>query len=503
MIHGGGRMKRKIVLGFSIVFLVFAACGEKVTSDINAEMSAGGKNPKVAENTVEQIPYSEVRIEEFPFAMQCWTFRKFTFFETINKVKELGVKYLEAYPGQALSSDITGARFSHNMDEEQRRLVKTKLKENGITLVGYGVVGFENTEEDMQKDFGFAKEMGIRTIMTEPKFDDFSLLEKMVKKYNIRIAVHNHPEPSKYARPQTILEHIEGLDPRIGACADTGHWMRTGVDPIEALKMLRGRIYNVHLKDLDKFGDKKALDVPFGQGKANIHDILAELTLQNYFGPLAVEHEHPDEADNPIPSVSKGIEYVKRITYYTGYEEILKSWNGRFNKHGWNQYGPGYFELDEKTGVLKGQGGMGLFWYSVKKYKDFILELDFKCSREDTNSGVFLRVPEMPVNNEYIYHAFEIQIYDKGKDIHKTGAAYDAEAPTAGAFKETGQWNHFKLTFKGNRIQVELNGVQILDWEAEPRGKVRDFAPEGYIGLQNHDSRSPVYFRKIFIKELT
>jgi len=113
-----------------------------------------------------------------------------------------------------------------------------------------------------------------------------------------------------------------------------------------------------------------------------------------------------------------------------------------------------------------------------------------------------LRVPQMPVNNDYIFHSFEIQIYDKGKDIHKTGAAYDAEAPYAAAFKETGLWNHFKLTFKGNRIQVELNGAQILDWEAEPRGKVRDFAPEGYIGLQNHDSRSPVYFRKIFIKEL-
>jgi len=135
--------------------------------------------------------------------MQCWTFRTFTFFETINKVKELGVKYLEAYPGQALSSDMPGVRFSHNMEEEQRKLVKTRLKKNGIILVGYGVVGFENTEEDMQKVFGFAKEMGIRTIMTEPKFDDFSLLEKMVKEYNIRIAIHNHPEPSKYARPQT------------------------------------------------------------------------------------------------------------------------------------------------------------------------------------------------------------------------------------------------------------------------------------------------------------
>ena len=151
--------------------------------------------------------------------------------------------------------------------------------------------------------------------------------------------------------------------------------MRTGVNPVEALRMLKGRIIDVHLKDLNEFGTKDAFDVPFGQGKANIQNILAELTLQNYHGYLAVEHENPDEVDNPSPSIKKGIEYIKSITYYQDYEEILRRSYRRYSKHGWNHYGPGYFELDEKTGVLKGHGGMGLFWYSVKKYKDFILEL--------------------------------------------------------------------------------------------------------------------------------
>jgi len=84
----------------------------------------------------------------------------------------------------------------------------------------------------------------------------------------------------------------------------------------------------------------------------------------------------------------------------------------------------------------------------------------------------------------------------------KTGAAYDAEAPIKDASKETGKWNHFKITFQGDRMEVELNGEKILDWKAEPRGKVKDFAEKGYIGLQNHDSLSPVYFRNIFIKEI-
>jgi len=446
--------------------------------------------------------YKDVRIKKFPIAVQCWTFRKFSFFETLKKVKELGVSYLQPYPGQKLDSEGPVNRFDHNMSEDQIKQVKQKLKEYGIRLVSYGVVHFENNEESMRKVFDFAKKMGIRTIVTEPRYDDFSLIERMVKKYNINIAIHNHPDPSKYAHPETVLEHIKGLDERIGSCADTGHWMRTGVNPVEALRMLKGRITDVHLKDLNEFGTKDAFDVPFGQGKANIQNILAELTLQNYYGYLAVEHENPNEVDNPSPSIKKGIEYIKSITHYQDYEEIFKRSYRRYSKHGWNHYGPGYFELDEKTGVLKGHGGMGLFWYSVKKYKDFILELDFKCADKYTNSGIFIRVPDMPKNDDYIYHSFEIQIDDSGKGIHKTAAVYDAEPPNADAFKESGEWNHLKIVFKGKNIQLELNGVGVLDWDAEPRGKVKDFADEGYIGLQNHDSRSPAYFKNIFIKEL-
>jgi len=186
-----------------------------------------------------------------------------------------------------------------------------------------------------------------------------------------------------------------------------------------------------------------------------------------------------------------------------GYEQILKSYNGRYAKHGWNHYGPGYFELDAETGVLKSHGGMGLLWYAAKEYGDFILELEFRCSDETTNSGVFVRVPGVPVSDDYIYHSFEIQINDAGEGIHRTGAVYDAEAPSRLASNPPGEWNQLKVSFVGNRISVELNGEQVLDWQAEPRGKVEDFAARGYIGLQNHDDRSPVYFRKIYVKDLS
>jgi hypothetical protein len=185
-----------------------------------------------------------------------------------------------------------------------------------------------------------------------------------------------------------------------------------------------------------------------------------------------------------------------------GFEQILKRSNGRYEKHGWNHYGPGHFDLDPETGVLTSHGGMGLLWYSVKEYGDFVLELEYKCAERTTNSGIFVRVPGVPTSDDYIYHSFEIQIDDAGEGIHSTGGAYDAEAPKARASRVPGEWNHYRITFRGNRITVELNGTEVLDWEAEPRGKVRDFATRGYIGLQNHDDRSPVYFRNIFVKEL-
>lgn len=441
-----------------------------------------------------------VRIKKFPFAVQCYSFRNFTFMETLQKVQELGLRYVQPYVGQRFSDDQPGVVFDHALSEENVERVQKRISELGISFAGYGVVNFENEEESMSRIFDFARKLSIPTIVTEPAFDDFDLLEKMARKYRIQIAIHNHPGPSKHSLPEEVLLHIEGRDERIGVCADTGHWMRTSVDPVDALRKLEGRLIDVHLKDLTAFGETDASDVPYGQGQADVRAILAELTRQNYAGFITIEYE--SEPAGPSPFIAKGIEYIKSITHYEGYEEILVRQGQRYSKRGWNHYGPGYFILDERTGELKAQGGMGLFWYSVKTYKNFILELEFKCETRTTNSGVFVRVPEVPTNDDYIYHSFEVQINDAGKGIYGTGAAYDAEAPTAQASKEVGEWNHFKITFVGNRLSIELNGTPVLNWEAEPRGKVTDFASEGYIGLQNHDSRSPVYFRNIFVKEL-
>ena len=171
--------------------------------------------------------YSGVLIKKMPVAVQCWTFRKFTFFEALDKIKALGVKYVEIYPGQQIEPGNADAQISHNMTDEQIEKVKQRLEKLGLQAVSYGVVGFDNTEEEVRKVFVFARKMRLRLIIIEPAFDDFSIIEKMVREFNIPVALHNHPPPSKYARPETSFNFIDGLDRRIGICGDTGHWMRT------------------------------------------------------------------------------------------------------------------------------------------------------------------------------------------------------------------------------------------------------------------------------------
>jgi hypothetical protein len=146
---------------------------------------------------------------------------------------------------------------------------------------------------------------------------------------------------------------------------------------------------------------------------------------------------------------------------------------------------------------------MGLLWYSAEMFGDFTMRLEFKTSVENSNSGIFLRVPEMVTSDEYIYHSFEIQIHATASEaIHRTGSVYDAEAPSEDRAKAQGEWNDMEISFMGDRITVVLNGTQVVNWVAEPRGKVEDFAPRGYVGLQNHDWDTSVYFRNIRVKKL-
>jgi len=231
-------------------------------------------------------------------SLQCWTFNQLTLFETIEKAQALGIRYIEMFPGQKLRPD-SEALADHAMKPEDREALKRKLKEAGIKVVNYGVVGLGKDEAGSRQVFDFAKEMGIETICSEPSEDAFDTVEKLCDEYHINVAIHNHPKPSHYWDPDTVLAACKGRSKRIGACADTGHWARSAVDPLEALRKLEGRIVTFHFKDLNELSPG-AHDVPWGTGASNAKALLAEMRRQRFKGAFSIEYEHntPELVDN-------------------------------------------------------------------------------------------------------------------------------------------------------------------------------------------------------------
>ncbi len=244
-------------------------------------------------------------------AVQAWTFNRFTFFEAVDKTAALGIRYIEAFPGQRLGGTDEAAKFHHTMTAATRCAAKTKLEEADVTLVNYGVVGLPNNEAECRKVFDFAREMGIETIVSEPPFEAFDLIDKLCVEYEISVAIHNHPKPSRYWNPDTVLENVTGRSKWIGACADTGHWMRSGVNPVEALKKLEGRLVSFHLKDLSEFGVREAHDVPWGTGKADVTAILSEARRQKFGGIFSVEYEHNWE--NSSPEIARCVTFFRSV----------------------------------------------------------------------------------------------------------------------------------------------------------------------------------------------
>ncbi|MBN2485122.1 MAG: sugar phosphate isomerase/epimerase [Bacteroidales bacterium] len=232
---------------------------------------------------------------DIQLAVQAWSFRNFTFQEAVKQAAQIGFRHIEMFPGQKISEGTEG-NTHFGMSEESRELVKSILKENNIKLVQYGVVSCNSKEEWVQL-FEFCKAMGVETINSEPEFSDFILLDSLTQAFNINLAVHNHATGTRYWDPQIVLDQIEGKNPRIGVCADNGHWMRSGLDPVESLKKVEGKLITMHIKDMSEFNNLEAHTVAFGTGVLDGKKLIDELKRQGFSGIITVENEY--NWDNP------------------------------------------------------------------------------------------------------------------------------------------------------------------------------------------------------------
>jgi sugar phosphate isomerase/epimerase len=266
-----------------------------------------------------KIP-DEYKTGGFFIGCQAYTFNRFTVFEAIEKTAAAGGKVIEFYPGQRLSKDEPNVNWDHNAPPEVIQKVKDKLAQHGVRAVNYGVVGIPKNEAEARKIFEFAKTMGLRAVTTE-SVDAIDTIEKLVKEYDIMVGFHDHPkrpnDPNyRMWDPNYILSVVKDRDPRIGSCADTGHWVRSNLKPVECLRILKGRIISSHLKDLNEMGPG-AHDMPYGRGVSDIPAILEELKAQHFDGNISIEYEY--NWDNSVTDVAQCIGFVR------GYGEA-KGW---------------------------------------------------------------------------------------------------------------------------------------------------------------------------------
>lgn len=223
--------------------------------------------------------------------------RKYSLEETLNLAKKLNIKQL-ALKSMHMPLDST---------ENKIKEIARKCDAEGIDLYGVGVI-YMKTEKEVENAFRYANAANAMVIIGVPNHDLLPLVEKKVKETNIKLAIHNHgPGDEVYPTPDVVYNKIKGLDSRIGLCIDVGHVQRLGLDPAENIKKYADRLYDVHLKDVDK-SEAKGKSIEFGRGVLDIPAVLRALKAANYSGAMAMEFEK--DTENLFAGLAECVGYV-------------------------------------------------------------------------------------------------------------------------------------------------------------------------------------------------
>jgi len=234
----------------------------------------------------------------FQMGIQSYSLRGFPVEKALQVSQKLGLLFWETFPGHVKVGTVPA------YVAEQREL----MKKSGVNLVAYGVVEFDGDEAKARPVFDFAKAMGIKSISANPKKDaaTFKVLDKLVEEYQVNIAIHNHGPGALYDKIDDVVNAVKDHHPRVGACVDTGHFLRSKESPVEAIERLKGRVFGVHLKDVK---DAKIFKI-VGEGDLDVVGCLKALKAQNYQHCLALEYE--ENPENPVADLEICIANVKK-----------------------------------------------------------------------------------------------------------------------------------------------------------------------------------------------
>ena len=239
-------------------------------------------------------------VNTFTIGMAGYTFREFTVEKTIEMMKKIGVTNLS----------LKDFHMPMNSTQDKINAVLEKFKSAGINVYTVGVV-YMKTKESVDQAFEYAKMAGVKMIVGAPDYELLQYVEEKIKTYDFKMAIHNHgPDNPLYPNATDIWNHIKALDPRIGICIDIGHTTRDGEDPTVDILKYKSRIYDIHIKDVDKAA-KEGKTVEMGRGIIDIPKVVDTLRKIKYSGSCSLEFEK--DMKDPLAGIAESIGYFKGV----------------------------------------------------------------------------------------------------------------------------------------------------------------------------------------------
>jgi sugar phosphate isomerase/epimerase len=284
----------------------------------SAACAAGGLLLSGRPVCAEPDPYGGFKV-----GLQSYTLRAFDAKTALEHTKMLGIKYWESFPKHVPLTTLPAAVGDS----------KKLLAGSDVTLLSYGVVKFTNDETKAREIFDFAKAMGIVSLSADPEPDraTFDLLDKLVGEYDVAVAIHNHGPGHRYSKADDVLKWLTNRHAKIGACVDTGHYLRSDEDPVEVIQKFGPKVHGVHLKDVrtvkspqeqDKIAPtltknrqgmlkkESKLFTVLGEGELDIVGVLKALKKLNYQNCVALEYEESEQ--NPLADVELCLNAVRQ-----------------------------------------------------------------------------------------------------------------------------------------------------------------------------------------------
>jgi inosose dehydratase len=232
-----------------------------------------------------------------------YTVRELPIEEAIKAIKRVGLKYV------SIKNVKNHIDLSHTPEERKQRA--QMFRDAGLIPLSVGNVAMKNDEADIRRAFEYARDVGVKTMVCAPQKDSVPILDKMVKEFDIKLAIHNHgPEDKQFPSPYDVWKAVEKYDKRIGLCIDVGHTARANVDPAESILKCRERLYDLHMKDISALGNRNT-PIEAGRGILNTKSILAALLKIKYQGLVGFEYEK--DSKDPVPGLAESVGYTRGV----------------------------------------------------------------------------------------------------------------------------------------------------------------------------------------------